>query len=51
MRVEVQRAAVREGVGLEAFTIAWMVIEAVIAIGAGRGPERAAYRLRARQRD
>ncbi len=36
MSAEVQRrAAVREGVGLEVFTIAWMVIEAAIAIGAG----------------
>lgn len=36
MSVDVQRrAAVRDGVRLEAFTIAWMVIEAVVAIGAG----------------
>lgn len=35
MNADVQRAAVREGVGLEVLTIAWMVIEAVIAIGAG----------------
>ncbi len=30
-----RRAAVREGVGLEAVTIAWMVVEAAIAVGAG----------------
>lgn len=30
-----RRAAVRDGVRLEAFTIAWMAIEAVVAIGAG----------------
>ena len=36
MTMEVQhRAAVREGVRLEAFTIAWMAMEAAIAIGAG----------------
>lgn len=36
MSAQVQRrAAVREGIGLEVFTIAWMVIEAAIAIGAG----------------
>ena len=36
MTTEVQhRAAVREGVRLEAFTIAWMAMEAAIAIGAG----------------
>ncbi len=36
MSAEIQRrAAVRQGVGLEVFTIAWMVIEAAIAIGAG----------------
>ncbi len=30
-----RRMAVREGVGLEVVTIAWMVVEAAIAIGAG----------------
>ena len=36
MCVEAQRrAALREGVRLEAFTIAWMAAEAAIAIGAG----------------
>ena len=36
MTTEVQhRAAVREGVRFEAFTIAWMAMEAAIAIGAG----------------
>jgi divalent metal cation (Fe/Co/Zn/Cd) transporter len=36
MSADVQRrAALRDGVRLEVFTVAWMVIEAVIAIGAG----------------
>jgi Cation efflux family len=36
MSAEVQRRdAVREGVRLEVFTVAWMLVEAVVAIGAG----------------
>jgi hypothetical protein len=30
-----RRGALRDGVRLEVFTVAWMVVEAVIVIGAG----------------